>query len=93
MINNAERVSGEQQRDSSVHMHVSILPQTPLPIQIKCLLIAVFAVSTHLPTLVSGGALGQPPTSTPVSLPTRPHPTPPTLLLRNPVATSDLALV
>ena len=24
-------VSGEQQRDSAIHMHVSILPQTPLP--------------------------------------------------------------
>ena len=50
-----------------------------LVIQIKCLLVAVFTVSTHLPTLVSGGVLGQPPASTPVSLPTLPHPTPPLL--------------
>jgi len=24
-------VSGEQQKDSAIHIHVSILPQTPLP--------------------------------------------------------------
>ena len=30
-INNAVIVSDEQQRDSIIHMHVSILPQTPLP--------------------------------------------------------------
>ena len=31
MINNVVTVSGAQQRNSAVHMHVSILPQTPLP--------------------------------------------------------------
>ena len=30
-INNVVVVSGEQQRDSAMHGHVSILPQTPLP--------------------------------------------------------------
>ena len=30
LINNAVVVSGEQQRDSTIHTHVSILPQTPL---------------------------------------------------------------
>ena len=30
-MNNVVIVSGEQQRDSAIHMHVSILPQTPLP--------------------------------------------------------------
>ena len=29
--NNVVTVSGEQQRDSATHIHVSILPQTPLP--------------------------------------------------------------
>ena len=29
--NNVVIVSGEQQRDSATHIHVSILPQTPLP--------------------------------------------------------------
>ena len=31
MVNNAAMVSGGQQRDSAVHIHVSIFPQTPLP--------------------------------------------------------------
>ena len=31
LIDNAVAVSGGQQRDSARHMHVSILPQTPLP--------------------------------------------------------------
>ena len=31
MINNVVIVSGRQQRDSAIHTHVSILPQTPLP--------------------------------------------------------------
>ena len=31
MINKAVIVSGEQQRDSAIHIHVPILPQTPLP--------------------------------------------------------------
>ena len=31
MVNNAAIVSGRQQRDSAIHTHVSILPQTPLP--------------------------------------------------------------
>ena len=30
-MNNIVIVSGKQQRDSAIHMHVSILPQTPLP--------------------------------------------------------------
>ena len=30
-INNVVLVSGEQQRDSAIHTHVSILLQTPLP--------------------------------------------------------------
>ena len=30
LINNAVIVSGEQQRDSAIHIHVSILPQTPI---------------------------------------------------------------
>jgi len=30
-INNVVIVSGGQQRDSAIHIHVSILPQTPLP--------------------------------------------------------------
>ena len=30
-INNVVTVSGEQPRDSAMHIHVSILPQTPLP--------------------------------------------------------------
>ena len=30
-MNNAGTVSGELQRDSAVHIHVSILLQTPLP--------------------------------------------------------------
>ena len=30
-INNVVRVSGEQQRDSAIYIHVSILPQIPLP--------------------------------------------------------------
>ena len=30
-INNVVRVSSEQQRDSAMNLHVSILPQTPLP--------------------------------------------------------------
>ena len=30
-INNGVIISGEQQRDSSIHIHVSILPQTHLP--------------------------------------------------------------
>ena len=30
-INNVVVVSGEQRRDSAIHIHVSILPQTPLP--------------------------------------------------------------
>ena len=29
--NNVVRVSGEQWRDSAIFIHVSILPQTPLP--------------------------------------------------------------
>ena len=31
LINNVVIVSGEQWRDSAIHIHVSILPQTPLP--------------------------------------------------------------
>ena len=31
VINNVVVVSGEQQRDSAIHIHVSVLPQTPLP--------------------------------------------------------------
>ena len=31
LINNVVMVSGEQQRDSAIHTHVSILPQTHLP--------------------------------------------------------------
>ena len=31
MINNIMIVSGGQRRDSVIHTHVSILPQTPLP--------------------------------------------------------------
>ena len=31
MINNVVIVSGGQQRDSGIHIYVSILPQTPLP--------------------------------------------------------------
>ena len=30
-INNVVMVSGEQRKDSAIHTHVSILPQTPLP--------------------------------------------------------------
>ena len=30
-MNNVVRVSGAQQRDSAIHMHVSILLHTPLP--------------------------------------------------------------
>ena len=30
-INNVVIVSGEQQRDSAIHIHVFVLPQTPLP--------------------------------------------------------------
>ena len=30
-INNVVIVSDEQQKDSALHVHVSILPQTPLP--------------------------------------------------------------
>ena len=30
LINNVVMVSGEQQRDSVIHTHISILPQTPL---------------------------------------------------------------
>ena len=30
-INNVDVVSGEQQSDSTIHIHVSILPQDPLP--------------------------------------------------------------
>ena len=30
LINNVETVSGRQQRDSAIHIYVSILPQTPL---------------------------------------------------------------
>ena len=29
-MNNVVGVLGEQQRDSAIHIHVSILPQTPL---------------------------------------------------------------
>ena len=31
LVNNVVIVSGEQWRDSAMHIHVSILPQTPLP--------------------------------------------------------------
>jgi len=31
LINNVVIVSGEQWRDSAIHTHVSILPQSPLP--------------------------------------------------------------
>ena len=31
MINSVVTVSGEQQNDSAKHIHVPILPQTPLP--------------------------------------------------------------
>ena len=31
MINNVVIVSGAQQRDSAIHIHVSIVSQTPLP--------------------------------------------------------------
>ena len=31
LLNNIVVISGEQQRDSAIHIHVSILPQTPLP--------------------------------------------------------------
>ena len=31
LTNNVERQSGEQPRKSALHIHVSILPQTPLP--------------------------------------------------------------
>ena len=30
-MNSVVMVSGQQQRDSAMHIHVSILPQTPLP--------------------------------------------------------------
>ena len=30
-VNNLVIVSGRQQRDSAIYIHVSILPQTPLP--------------------------------------------------------------
>ena len=31
LINNVEIISGGQQSDSAIHIHVSVLPQTPLP--------------------------------------------------------------
>ena len=31
LTNNVVIISGEQQRDSTIHIHVSILPETPLP--------------------------------------------------------------
>ena len=31
LINNVVIISGEQQRKSAIHIHISILPQTPLP--------------------------------------------------------------
>ena len=31
LTNNVVRVSGRQKKDSAIHIHVSILPQTPLP--------------------------------------------------------------
>ena len=31
LINNVVILSGEQQRDTAIHTHVSILPPTPLP--------------------------------------------------------------
>ena len=30
-MSNVVIISGEQQRDSAIHIHASILPQTPLP--------------------------------------------------------------
>ena len=36
MINNAVIVSGGQKRDSGLHIHVSILPQTCLPNRLPC---------------------------------------------------------
>ena len=35
-ISNIVEVSGEQRRDSAVHIHISILPQTPLPSRLPC---------------------------------------------------------
>ena len=33
-MNNVAIVPGAQQRDSATHIHVSILPQTPLPFRL-----------------------------------------------------------
>ena len=35
-MNNVVIVSGEQRRDSAIHMHVSVLPQTPFPSRLPC---------------------------------------------------------
>ena len=35
-INNVVTVSGEQERDSALHTHVSTLPLTPLPSRLPC---------------------------------------------------------
>ena len=36
LINNAVIVSSEQWRDSAIGIHVSFLPQTPLPSRLPC---------------------------------------------------------
>ena len=33
-MNSVVTISGEQQRDSAIHIHVSLLPQTPLTSQL-----------------------------------------------------------
>ena len=37
-MNNVMVVPGEQQRDSAIHIHVSVLPHTPLPSSMSQLL-------------------------------------------------------
>ena len=41
LINNVVIVSGRQQRDSGIHIHIFILPQTPLPSRLSSADIAV----------------------------------------------------
>ena len=66
-MNNVVTVSGGQQSDSVIHVHVSILPQTPLPSSLPHNIeqtYLCYRVGTCWPSIINA-AVGMSPSQTP----------------------------
>ena len=48
LTNNVVIVSGEQQRDSAIHIHVPVLPQTPLPSRLPHCRSSVYSLDYYI---------------------------------------------